>query len=351
MEHIDNGTQSNKLIKLIKLFISVITLLVIIVSFFGWDSFVSSTVEFQKDLHAMLANHIQAVSEDAFKYGGALIALSFGYGVFHAVGPGHGKAVIVTYLGTNKESAKKGIFISFAAALLQSVIAVLLVSTLAQLLKFRLTDAHNYGNDIAMVSYILVMLLGLMLVVSSIRRVAKYRSHKVTLELDNHHSHSHLENGGSGYELSSHAASELEHSHANSSHDSDCGCSHTHVPVKDVSAWQTLGIIFSMGLRPCSGAIVVLIYAHLVGVYVYGVTATLMMGIGTGLSISLIALGTLYARSLIERFLSTPNARSAEHNLTVMGQVVRGLGGLVLIALGWSLYSAASLLSAGHPLF
>ncbi|MFT6904221.1 MAG: ABC-type nickel/cobalt efflux system permease component RcnA [Oleiphilaceae bacterium] len=52
-----------------------------------------------------------------------------------------------------------------------------------------------------------------------------------------------------------------------------------------------------------------LIYAHLVGVYGYGVAATLLMGVGIGLSVSLMAIATLYTRSLLERLASDTGAK------------------------------------------
>ena len=119
------------------IFLAVAVALCVII-YAQWGLFVASVVEWQKSLHTMLASHIRDVSEDVLKYGGAMVALSFGYGVFHAVGPGHGIAVIVTYLGTNKESIRKGIGISFSAAILQSLVAIVLVSALARLLKFKL---------------------------------------------------------------------------------------------------------------------------------------------------------------------------------------------------------------------
>ncbi len=303
-----------------------------------WGAFVLTTIEWQKLLHEMLATHINAVSEDIFKYGGALIALSFGYGVFHAIGPGHGKAVIVTYLGTNQESVKKGIFISFTAAILQSVVAIVLVSALARVLKFKLADVQSYGDDMALVSYVLVVLLGFMMVVGSIRRMIKLRRSNKQIDISHHLDHSHA-----------HDHHESHHHHADN-HSSECGCSHTHVPKQNESIWQTLTVILSMGFRPCSGAIVVLIYAHLVGVYSYGVIATLMMGVGTGFSVSLIAVATLYARSWLERFINS----SEEGNgffAHVFSHYIRLTGGVILIILGWSFYNAASTISAGHPLF
>ena len=103
-------------------------------------------VDLHKTLHYMLTVHINAVSNNALQYGGVLIALSFAYGIFHAVGPGHGKTVIVTYLGTHKESMWNGILISLSAAILQAVIAIALVSILAIVLKLNLAEVQHYGK-------------------------------------------------------------------------------------------------------------------------------------------------------------------------------------------------------------
>ena len=63
-----------------------------------------------------------------------LLFISFAYGIFHAAGPGHGKAVISSYLVANHETARRGIVLSFASALMQSLVAVLIVGICAWLL-------------------------------------------------------------------------------------------------------------------------------------------------------------------------------------------------------------------------
>src|ERR671929_250891 len=50
-----------------------------------------------------------------------LVGLSFLYGVFHAAGPGHGKAVISSYIVPNDETWTRGAVLSFASALLQAL--------------------------------------------------------------------------------------------------------------------------------------------------------------------------------------------------------------------------------------
>lgn len=307
-----------------------------------WDQFVIATTDLHTTLHGMLTMHIDFVSSDPLQYGSLLVALSFAYGVFHAVGPGHGKAVIITYLGTHKESMRKGIFISLAAATLQAIVAIALVSILAITLKFNLEEVQNYGSDVAVVSYVLITLLGTMLIATSIHRLKKLR---VSNDSGSHHHHHNEVHDHEHHHDHSHS-----HTHKNShDHGSGCSCKHTHVPEENESKWQTLTVIMSMGFRPCSGAIVVLIYAHLVDVYFYGVLATLMVGLGTGLSISIIAITAQYARSWLERFATASNSVGIYSNPSV-SHYIRFIGGAFLAVLGWSLYKASTTLATHQHL-
>ncbi len=295
--------------------------------YINWQGMISHVIEWQKLFHGMLAEHVKHISQAPLKHGLALIGLSFAYGVFHAVGPGHGKAVIITYLGSHKESLKRGAFISLLAALLQSIVAILLVIILAKLLGLRFSDMHGYANDMTTVSYIMVMMLGIYLFTSALTR--QFR----------------LLNGKSKLMTADHAHSDHKDDHQHEG--SCCGGHHTHQSTPQESWAKSIGVIFSMGLRPCAGAIVVLIYAHLVGAFFYGVLATLVMGLGTGLSISAIALGTQLARNWFEQFVNSKKT----HALMNTGHWLRMSGGIVIFLFGLSLYQAATLTMQGsHPL-
>jgi ABC-type nickel/cobalt efflux system permease component RcnA len=189
------------------------------------------------------------------------------------------------------------------------------------------------------VSYALIVLLGAMLVVSSISRLLKLQRSKLPSSEQEYSGHSHRHDPSGNHDH------DQAHSHA-----AGCGCTHAYVAEENQSIWQTITVILSMGFRPCSGAIIVLIYAHLVGFYTYGVIATLMMGLGTGLAVSLIAVGTLYARSWLDRFVSELGDASAHTRLSI-SHYVRFIGGAILVALGWSFYDAASTFNTVHPLF
>ena len=95
---------------------------------------VATIVEQQRQFHRKLAASLEAIRRDgAAAAGWTLIVTSFLYGVFHAAGPGHGKAILTAYLATHRQRLLRGILMSAAAAAVQGLTAILLVFTLTKL--------------------------------------------------------------------------------------------------------------------------------------------------------------------------------------------------------------------------
>ena len=84
----------------------------------------------QSEFYREMSSTIRAAKSDGSAVW-TLLGISFAYGIFHAAGPGHGKAVISSYLVADEETARRGIVLSFASALLQALMAVALVAVLA----------------------------------------------------------------------------------------------------------------------------------------------------------------------------------------------------------------------------
>src|SRR5689334_11076545 len=87
----------------------------------------------QSEFYREISSTIRAAKSDGSAVW-SLYAISLAYGIFHAAGPGHGKAVISSYLVANQETARRGIVLSFASALMQSLVAVVIVTICAGLL-------------------------------------------------------------------------------------------------------------------------------------------------------------------------------------------------------------------------
>jgi len=287
-----------------------------------WTSLLTDIATLQKQLHGLLTGHVSQVENSPWQYGAGLIFISFLYGIFHAVGPGHGKAVIVSYLGTqSQEQISQGIKLSFLAALLQAVVAIVLVTVAAQLLDLSMGTTRKYSHHLEFASYILIILLGGLIFLRALRSLHKLRS------AESRHLLQDLESG------SGHA----------------CACEHHYVPEMKYDKRQRGLVILSMGLRPCTGAVLVLMYAYVVNVYIFGVMATLAMGVGTGLAVALLAAVTVLCRTSLLKLIAQQESKRYTF-LRFFGAGLMLAGGVLLALLGVSLLMLTDIAPVSHPL-
>jgi len=229
----------------------------------------------------------------------ALLGLSFLYGVFHAAGPGHGKAVISSYVVANEQTWRRGVALSFASALLQAIVAVALVSVAVVLFKASTRAMCDAERIIEIASYGLIALVGARLL------WVKGRGFLNTL----HAREQPLRAVGAAVTPRRHDG---HHAHARHDHhhDHDHAWGHAHGPLPaDLAGpggWQRgLSAIVAVGLRPCSGAILVLVFALAQGLYWLGVASTFVMGLGTAITVAAIATLAVSAKSLARRFATS----------------------------------------------
>jgi len=243
----------------------------------------------QAEFYRMLSGAIRAAKADG-SAAWTLMGISFAYGVFHAAGPGHGKAVISSYLVANDETWRRGIALSFASAILQAFTAIAIVGIAAVLLG---ATAHVMGNAvraIEMVSYALIILIGLRLL------WVKGRAfwHLLRPRAHDHHDHHHGHRHAHGHH---HA-----HDHDHEAH----AWGHAHAPEPSELKgphWLRRGLsaIVAVGLRPCSGAIIVLVFALAQGLFWIGVASTFVMGLGTAITVAAVATLAVAARGFAGR--------------------------------------------------
>ena len=117
----------------------------------------------QSEFYREMSSTIRAAKSDGSAVW-TLLAISFAYGIFHAAGPGHGKAVISSYLVANQETARRGIVLSFASALMQSLVAVVIVGICAWLLNATAKTMCGAEKAIEIASYALIAAFGARLV-------------------------------------------------------------------------------------------------------------------------------------------------------------------------------------------
>ena len=274
----------------------------------------------QSEFYRQMSATIRAARTDGSAVW-ALLGISFAYGVFHAAGPGHGKAVISSYLVANEETAKRGIVLSFASALMQALVAIAIVGVGALLLNATAKTMCSAERVIEIASYGLIAALGARLVWSKgggfVRALRTLRA-VPTAQLapavahahahdHNHHDHTHDHSHGAAHARNvhdHHGHDHHAHDHTGHVHDEHCGHSHGPEPsqLAGPGGWSRgLSAILTVGIRPCSGAILVLVFALAQGLFWAGVAATLLMGLGTAITVSAIAIVAVSAKGLASR--------------------------------------------------
>lgn len=235
-----------------------------------------------------------------------LMFAGFVYGALHAAGPGHGKAVLTTYLLTHRQQMRRGLWIAAAASLCQGLVAVILVYGLIGLIGGTPHDNQTAVRWTEQMSFGLIALVGAILGWQGMRAF-------FSRPANGHHDHVH----------------------------SEAECGHRHLPeAKELLTGQgartTITIIVSMGLRPCSGAILILAVAEIVSLQWVGIAAVGMMSLGTAMSIALLAALVVFFRDRVQRLVRRPTG-----NWNWAGHLLKLGGGLAIFWIGATLLATS----------
>jgi nickel/cobalt exporter len=125
-----------------------------------------------------------------------------------------------------------------------------------------------------------------------------------------HHDHVHHDHADHGNAHSLHAHGEHDHAHHHHDHvhDENCGCAHGPDPqiLAGRGGWRRgLSAVIGVGLRPCSGAILVLVFAMAQGLFWAGVASTFVMGLGTAITVTAIATLAVSAKDVAARLAAS----------------------------------------------
>lgn len=258
----------------------------------------------QAEFYRLLTSAVRASKQDGSALG-LLGGISFAYGIFHAAGPGHGKAVISSYLLANEATLKRGIGLAFASSFAQALTAILVASIFAVVIGATAATMSRAVYIIELAAYALIVLIGL--------RLAYYK----------------------GRAFLAAWRGELAHVHAAGE---ACEDGHGHLPAPEDlpkgNGWREWwGAVLSVGLRPCTGAILVLVFALTQGIFWVGAVSTLLMGIGTAITVSAIAAIAVFAKHAAVRLAANrPGSGGA-----VLLRGVEFLAALSLVAFGLAL--------------
>ena len=292
-------------------------------------------MERQRELTQAMTAAVRRLQGESFWTAAAQLGLiSFLYGVFHAAGPGHGKFVISSYALANARTLRRGVLVSFMAAFLQAVSAIALVGVLALVVKATSLEIRRAEAWLETASWGLIALLGAWLLYTRLSPLLRRQARH-----DHDHDHDHEHGPGCTHDhqpLGSHrrmapvSASTL----------SCTACGHTHAPAPDQLegpwSWrQAWTMAFAVGVRPCTGAIAVLLFSLGTGLLAAGIFATFAMAVGTALTVSALATLAVVSRDLAARI-------SGGGAWTGRIQTAAGLvGSFLVFALGASFFVAS----------
>ena len=253
----------------------------------------------QAHFYAALTAAVQALKADGVGLM-SLATVGFLYGIFHAAGPGHGKGVISGYIVASKGSIAHGLALSLAAALLQAVVAIAVVGVFAVLLEATAATINAAARNIELASFAAVAGLGAILVWAKAGEFL------------------HLAAAVRGGIIAS-----------------DNGAAFQFAPGQGrAGQWRILaGVVVAAGIRPCSGAIILLVFSLSQGLFAAGVVGALAMAIGTSITTGTLASLTVFAKAMVKRLTAG-----------------RGVAGPIAFA-SFELLAAAFVLMLGAMLF
>ncbi|MEO0765627.1 MAG: hypothetical protein AAFY75_06360 [Pseudomonadota bacterium] len=242
----------------------------------------------QRETQNALAQGLRAVRAGEAGAWATLMGLCAAYGFFHAIGPGHGKLVIGGYGAAARVTAWRLSILALASSLAQAVAAILLVGAGAFVLGWSRTQMTDAADKVlAPASYIAIALVGAWLLVRGTRRAfatMPVRAHAHGSVSAHTHAHAHAHAGGGD----AHGVCDT--------------CGHAHAPTVDqveaVTSWRdAAAIVLSIAIRPCTGAVFLLILCFALGIPWAGIAGALVMGLGTASVTVLVAVAAVGART------------------------------------------------------
>lgn len=350
--------------------------------FHGW------LVTQQRWLNGLLASTLREIKSG--KYVSAtlfLMLISFGYGVVHAAGPGHGKAIVSSYLLADRQTVRRGVILAFLSAFVQALSAITIFAIIVLLVRGTIGEVRATEVMLERASWAIVALFGAWLLFRQVRAMVTGRSlhdhghhhhgahdhHHHDHQLHHHDGHAHhhghqhaakaaavaapreLVTAGTPAAQTGHAhghdhhrhdhhhghghAHKHAHGHAHGPGDTCNTCGHSHMPGPeeisgDWSLRRALGIAFTVGIRPCTGAIGMLFFANAIGLIWAGVLSTFAMAVGTAITVSILAALTVYSRDAAARLAGAGDNRWAGFVQNAAGLV----GAILVLGLGVVLF-------------
>ncbi|MBT5240124.1 MAG: hypothetical protein HN793_05460 [Rhodospirillaceae bacterium] len=276
--------------------------------------------DWQRQINRYLARQLQATNDQG-GFGAALtvVLASFVYGVLHAAGPGHGKMVVASYFTAKDAPLRRGILMGGVIATTQAVVAIVMVAVLALLLQGSQLEIIDRTALLEVVSYGFILIIGLYMTYGAVTGKATCgHDHSDDRGHDHHHD-----------------------DHPGHSHGPDPAAKETWL-ARTAGRWlgprgEVIAIGIVSGMRPCTGSILVLLFAAANGVFILGIVASFMMAAGVAITISVLGIGAIVLRrSVAGQADEEPSPARA-----FLGRALSVAGSLAVALMGGLLFGGA----------
>lgn len=266
-----------------------------------WRSLMIWAATEQREYQTLMARALRGIQAgDAFAVW-SLCSATAAYGFVHALGPGHGKVLIGGAAMASGVTLRRLGLLTLLSSLAQAGTAIALVGGLAYALHLRSDDLVTVTEDwLAPASYLVISAIGLILLIRGVRAVVRTQQH---------------------------------------THHTACGCGHAHAPsVDDLktlgSTRDAVALIASIAMRPCTGALFVLVIAAQFDAFWIGALSVVTMGLGTAAFNLLVAGSGVGARRL-----SVLSAKDGK-GIALVTAGLHVLGGLLILGLSSAMLAA-----------
>lgn len=275
----------------------------------GMDELARWAAAAQRDVQNGMARSLRALRAGDPAALTTLMSVCFAYGFFHAVGPGHGKMLVGGYGVAEKVPLGRLSIVALAGSLMQAVSAIVLVATgvwLLGLTRTQMTDAGDYW--LAPASLAAIALVGVWLAIRGIRRLLG-TSQRAHFQAHDYDGHAPISDGG---------VCET--------------CGHVHAPdpgevAQAAGLRATLALILAIGIRPCTGALFLLILGWGMDLQMAAIAGAFAMALGTASVTLAVAGGAVLFRESLARAIG--DGQGAARLASVI-EILAGLGVTVL---------------------
>jgi len=268
----------------------------------------------QSQITHLIAEKVHAVHGNPGAAWG-LVGLGLAYGVVHAAGPGHGKAILASYMMANERSLKLGAVMALLTALLQALVAIGLVGAAGFVFNATASEMNRAANYLALASYCGICVIGLWLVwrKGGALALAAKRHFERGKAFRSAPAYAGVPWRRPAFSLSA-AAFRAAAPGAAEWRTDVCGhaCAPAPALVGAGFSWRNAaGTVLAAGARPCSGAILVLVFALAQGLFAAGIAATFAMALGAAVTTGALAWVAVFAKSAAMRLAAGENSRLA----------------------------------------